>query len=67
MAKMWINLNRIGIIAISMSAIMLMVAFVFQLTEKPTYQIVYNCKEMDVSPDFPIEVQDRCRRLMKRK
>jgi hypothetical protein len=64
---MWINLERIGIISIIMIAAMVFAALIFQLTEKPSYQIIYDCKEMNISPDFPIEVKHRCERLMKRK
>jgi hypothetical protein len=64
---MWINLERIGIISIIMMAVIVFTAFVFQITQKPTYQIVYDCKEMNIRPDFPIEVKHRCEKLMKRK
>lgn len=64
---MWINLEKITAFGVAMMLGALVIAGIIQVTSEPSYQIVYDCREANVSLDFPIEVKHRCEKLLKRK
>jgi hypothetical protein len=63
---MWINLSKLTVCFVVLIAIMTSVAMILSWTELPIYEVKFDCRQSEISPDYPIEVRERCKRIMKK-
>jgi hypothetical protein len=57
--KLWDVLQVLGILALAILYLWFIVALTFKGDGKGTY---YNCTLAEISPDFPIEAKELCRK-----
>jgi hypothetical protein len=57
------NVQRSDIIIILIVAVAMLVLIFTSFGENRT--VIYDCRMSEISPDFPIEVKEECRKLLK--
>jgi hypothetical protein len=66
---MWINVNLTNIVlmflAIALPMWILTVA-VSYFDSDPAYEIRFDCRQASLRIDYPIEVREKCRKIMKK-
>lgn len=57
--------NPRGLIELLLLAVVIIVAIVFMISYAPRKGdvVVYNCSLAEISPDIPLEVKEKCRKL----
>jgi len=57
--------NTRGLIELLLLAVVIIVAIVFMISYAPRKGdvVVYNCSLAEISPDIPLEVKEKCRKL----
>jgi hypothetical protein len=66
---MWINVNITKVIFVFLTFVFSTWLFLFLVNRyynDPTYEIKFDCRQAYVRFDYPIEVKDKCRKLMKK-
>lgn len=51
---------KVGVLAVS---VFIAFGIVFYIAPKRGDVVVYNCSIAEISPDFPLEVREKCRKL----
>ena len=66
---MWININLTKIVllflAIAMPMWLITVAVTY-FDDTPPYEVKFDCRQAPLRLDYPIEVKEKCKKLMKR-
>ena len=57
--------NTSGLIELLLLTVVIIVAIVFMISYAPRKGdvVVYNCSLAEISPDIPLEVKEKCRKL----
>jgi len=66
---MWINVNITKVIFVFLAFVFSTWLFMFLLNRyynDPTYEIKFDCRQASIRIDYPIEVREKCRKLMKK-
>ena len=66
---MWINIDLkkiVGLFVILFLPMWLITALVTWINDEPTYEVKYDCRQATIRIDYPIEVKEKCKKLMKK-
>jgi hypothetical protein len=66
---MWINVNLTKIIFTFLTFILSTWLFLFLINRyynDPTYEIKFDCRQASIRIDYPIEVKEKCKKVMKK-
>lgn len=67
--NMWINVNlsKLFLLFIALIAPMWLIAgLITWINDDPTYEVRYDCRQATVRIDYPIEVREKCKKVMKK-
>ncbi len=66
---MWVNINltKIVLLFLAISApLWLITIFLTSYYNDPTYEIKFDCRQAAIRIDYPIEVKEKCRKVMRK-
>jgi hypothetical protein len=66
---MWINVNITKFIFVFLTFVFSTWLFMFLVNlyyNDPTYEVKYDCRQASIRLDYPIEVKDKCKKVMKK-
>lgn len=66
---MWINVNLTKIVLLFLAIatpMWLITAAVTYFDNDPAYEIKFDCRQAPLRLDYPIEVKEKCKKLMKK-
>lgn len=66
---MWIKVSLTKIVLLFLAIALpmwILTAAVTYIDNDPTYEIKFDCKQAPLRADYPIEVKEKCRKIMKK-
>jgi hypothetical protein len=66
---MWINVNLSNIVLMFLALALpmwVLTVVVTQSDSDPAYEVRFDCRQAPLRVDYPIEVREKCRKIMKK-
>ena len=66
---MWINVNLTKIVLLFLSIALpmwILTVVVAYFDSDPVYEVRFDCRQAPLRVDYPIEVREKCRKIMKK-